>query len=445
MKGFVKSMLASLAAMFVGWAGVQFYTKLGAPFSLTAGVTAGAVVFVCYRHFVDFPKANWSWILFASFVLIILAPVIFLCYLWDTYADKQEVPASLAILSCLTPFLATALWFVCFVGSSGGFRFMLIRWRTKRRGLDRRISEALCTVSKAMQEIEFVTQHLFHRGQCVDPKKLEEIMIPPHNRPTIRLELDVEDIFKKHIGKTSFSGQTKILSDGRVIQGHPHPDVLWILDPIDGGRHCRREIPLFASCAAFLLKNDKGRFETKASMVYVHVTQEVFFAVKGEGAYLNTWKNEIGVSENPFDKALAYVEFPNIDAQEADEKAFEEERKLVNEIFAGINRVRGGGLGSLGLAYVAKGAFDAYVGTPGTTLVNDVAAGILLVEQAKGKVLKCAAMRIPKEDQPSGVRVIAANPGVFAALRETIHKYPSAFPNPEEEILYDHTVFDERG
>ena len=67
-----------------------------------------------------------------------------------------------------------------------------------------------------------------------------------------------------------------------------------------------------------------------------------------------------------------------------------------------VRKVRNNGSAALALAYIACGRFDAYVES--VISIWDVAAGVLLVEAAGGKVVL-----EPKEDNPEQFAIVAWN------------------------------------
>jgi len=87
--------------------------------------------------------------------------------------------------------------------------------------------------------------------------------------------------------------------------------------------------------------------------------------------------------------------------------------------------VRGLGIGSLGLAYLAKGAFDGFVSLPGTALKHDMLAGALLVREAGGLAeIRPAPRRRQRgsgmKSEHDRVRVVAGNRLVFPVLRDIV-------------------------
>jgi fructose-1,6-bisphosphatase/inositol monophosphatase family enzyme len=147
------------------------------------------------------------------------------------------------------------------------------------------------------------------------------------------------------------------------------------------------------------------------------VTGEIFFAIKGTGSYLNDWTNPLHVSETEtIEESLIHIEFPNKNMIPEFQCDFEKQCESVKMIFSKAYRIRGFGIGSLGLAYVAKGAFDAYITLTGTTLRYDVDAGMLLVEEAGGMVEKYDAPAVVENN----IRVMAANRKIFQEIKSVV-------------------------
>lgn len=149
--------------------------------------------------------------------------------------------------------------------------------------------------------------------------------------------------------------------------------VTWIIDPLDGTVNFARQIPMFSvSIAAY----SEGK--VVSGVVYQPITEELFVAESGKGAYLNDKRIFVTKTDN-FQDALFATGFPyNV----------EEDPLQCIEHFARLQKkgvpIRRLGSAAIDLAYVAAGRFDAYweVGLHPW----DMAAGKLLVEEAGGKV-----------------------------------------------------------
>ncbi len=148
----------------------------------------------------------------------------------------------------------------------------------------------------------------------------------------------------------------------------------WIIDPLDGTTNYAHGYPCF--CVSIGLEH-KGRMEI--GVVYDPMRDEMFSAERGEGASLNG--RRIGVSPvASLAGALLCTGFP-YDVRERSEFA----RHFANFIM-NAQGVRRDGAAALDLAYVACGRFDGF--WEEGLKPWDVAAGVLLVEEAGGRVSK---------------------------------------------------------
>ena len=135
-------------------------------------------------------------------------------------------------------------------------------------------------------------------------------------------------------------------------------DNIWIIDPIDGTTNFLHGIPHFAICIALETKK-----EIVCGLIFDPIKDEMFFAEKNKGAYLNN--NRLRVSQkNSIDDCL-----------------FSSNHEGVK--FSNLN-LRYTGCAALDLAYVACGRLDGFFHNK----INlwDVAAGELLVKEAGGSV-----------------------------------------------------------
>lgn len=152
-----------------------------------------------------------------------------------------------------------------------------------------------------------------------------------------------------------------------------HDQVKWIIDPLDGTMNFARHIPYFGISIAAMVKQ-----HIEVGVFYAPMTSELFVALRGNGAYLNGAPLHVS-NVKKLQHAISATGFPygSIDEREKAVAQFVEFLHLGNPI-----RILGSA--ALSLAYVAAGRFDAYWGM--NLAPWDVAAGILLCEEAGGKV-----------------------------------------------------------
>jgi myo-inositol-1(or 4)-monophosphatase len=149
-------------------------------------------------------------------------------------------------------------------------------------------------------------------------------------------------------------------------------DWKWIIDPLDGTTNYAHSYPCF--CVSIALER-KGVIEL--GVIYDPLRDETFAAERGAGATLN--ERRIRVSEiDDLNRAMLCTGFP-YDVRDHGDFA----RHFHNFIMH-AQAVRRDGSAALDLAYVACGRFDGF--WEEGLRPWDVAAGVLLVEEAGGSV-----------------------------------------------------------
>jgi myo-inositol-1(or 4)-monophosphatase len=157
-----------------------------------------------------------------------------------------------------------------------------------------------------------------------------------------------------------------------VALGDVDSDYKWIIDPLDGTTNYAHGYPVF--CVSIALEHE-GR--VVVGVVHDPTRDELFAAERGQGATLNG--RSLRVSEtSELNDALLCTGFP-YDVRDRGDFA----RHFRNFIMR-AQSVRRDGAAALDLAYVAAGRFDAFYEEG--LRPWDVAAGVLLVEEAGGRV-----------------------------------------------------------
>jgi myo-inositol-1(or 4)-monophosphatase len=157
-----------------------------------------------------------------------------------------------------------------------------------------------------------------------------------------------------------------------VSLGDAGSEYKWVIDPLDGTTNYAHGYPVF--CVSVALEHE-GR--VVLGVVYDPTRDELFAAERGQGATLNG--RSLRVSEtDELNGALLCTGFP-YDVRDRGDFA----RHFRNFIMR-AQSVRRDGAAALDLAYVAAGRFDAFYEEG--LRPWDVAAGVLLVEEAGGRV-----------------------------------------------------------
>lgn len=142
---------------------------------------------------------------------------------------------------------------------------------------------------------------------------------------------------------------------------------LWILDPLDGTSNFAAGIPLFATSLALI---NAGK--VVMGMTYDPVRDEMFSAVKGQGAFLNGRKLQCSDSGFTLDKAIAIVDFKRLKRPLA-------EQLMINPPYKSQRNI---GACVLEWAWMAANRGHAYL--HGGMKLWDLAAGTLILEEAGG-------------------------------------------------------------
>ncbi len=169
-------------------------------------------------------------------------------------------------------------------------------------------------------------------------------------------------------------GYSFLMEEGGEIKGTDKTH-RFIVDPLDGTTNFLHGIPHFAISVA-LERND----ELVAGLVYNPITDEMFHAEKGRGAFLNAGRGGADIklkaaARTIFNDAIFATGLPFL-GKPGHAKALTSLHKVMAET-AGIRRL---GAASLDLAWAAAGRFDGY--WERGLAPWDTAAGIVIAREA---------------------------------------------------------------
>jgi myo-inositol-1(or 4)-monophosphatase len=174
---------------------------------------------------------------------------------------------------------------------------------------------------------------------------------------------------------------------------------MWVVDPLDGTTNFLHSIPHFAISIG-LVRNG----EPIAGVIYQPLTDEMFWAEKGSGAFVNDRRLRVS-ARRKMDEAVIATGIPHQGRPQP--KRFLGQLEKVMGATSGIRRF---GAATLDLAYVAAGRCDGFweIGLQPW----DIAAGMILVREAGGYVSDMDGNANPLE---SG-NVVAGNDHLHAPL-----------------------------
>lgn len=163
-----------------------------------------------------------------------------------------------------------------------------------------------------------------------------------------------------------------LMEEGGVVEGADKSH-RWIIDPLDGTTNFLHGIPMFSISIAL-----EREGHLVAGLVYNPISDEMFIAEKGQGAFLNDRRIRVAARRELAQSVVA-TGIPHIGRP--DHARFNTELGVVMNEVAGVRRM---GSAALDLAYIAAGRFDAY--WEAALSPWDMAAGIVLVREAGGFV-----------------------------------------------------------
>jgi myo-inositol-1(or 4)-monophosphatase len=208
----------------------------------------------------------------------------------------------------------------------------------------------------------------------------------------------IEELQKAHPEYGIITEETGIINKSNIKNR-------WIIDPIDGTMNFLNGIPQFAISIAYEENN-----EIICGVIFNPITNEMFCAEKGNGAYLNNSRIRVS-NKKKLKDALLVTGGPN-GASKIKNKIYSEYINVSNN----VSNVRKFGSAALDMAYVACGRFDGYWQRE----LNywDIAAGVIILREAGGFI------DFFEDDlsYPLKKNVLASNSNIHQELKELINK-----------------------
>jgi myo-inositol-1(or 4)-monophosphatase len=185
------------------------------------------------------------------------------------------------------------------------------------------------------------------------------------------VDKESEKVLKQRL--SNILPSSSFLGEESGSDGIQDSEFLWIVDPLDGTTNYLHGLPVFSISVA-LLKNG----EPIVGVVDCPVLKETFTAYSGGGAHLNGEPISVAMNKRLSDTLIAtgfpYYKFDRMDAY----------LEVLADLMQSTHGLRRMGSAAIDLAYTACGRFDGFFEM--NLSPWDVAAGVLLVREAGGKV-----------------------------------------------------------
>lgn len=176
-------------------------------------------------------------------------------------------------------------------------------------------------------------------------------------------------------------------------------DYCWVIDPLDGTTNFSQGLPIF--CISIAVEYKK---ETVVGVVFAPYLNELFYSIRGEGAFFNGKKIRCA-EKNKLNEAVVSTGFPYDKRDNPDNNIVE-----ITKVAPRVRGLRRMGSAAIDICYVAAGYFDAY------WELNlkrwDVAAGCLIAEEAGAKVFSLRENR--------NHSILVTSPGICNPMLEIL-------------------------
>lgn len=191
-------------------------------------------------------------------------------------------------------------------------------------------------------------------------------------------------------------------------QGSYHYDKAIYIDPIDGTTNFVHGIPHLAISLGVW---EQGK--PTLAVVYNPILEELFWAVQGEGAFCNGQRLEVS-PQNKLQNALIATGFPYAKVNAGIE--YQWVINCMTNLLPHIQDIRRLGAASIDLCYLAQGKVEAFYEID--LKPWDVAAGILIVQEAGGKISNIDNQPFDFDDKS----IVASNGKVHQQLLKYLEK-----------------------
>lgn len=205
---------------------------------------------------------------------------------------------------------------------------------------------------------------------------------------------------------TAYPGHGILAEESGRAHGAKDSDYLWIIDPLDGTTNFIHGFPVYAVSIALSFRG-----QIQQAVVYDPSRNDLFYASKGRGAFLNDRRIRVSKRTRLLE-CLVGTGFP---FRKGDN--FKRYLKMFEEVSSACAGLRRPGAAALDLCYVAAGYYDGFFETGLSPW--DCAAGSLIITEAGGLVGNFTG----ESDFLHQRELVAGNPRIYAQLVQMLAAY----------------------
>lgn len=235
----------------------------------------------------------------------------------------------------------------------------------------------------------------------------------PYGDTTLEIDRIAESEARRVIERSGISCVLISEESEETCLGYGRPEVIALLDPIDGSDNAARGMRLFGTSISFAPcgTGSPSCDEIAAAAVMNLGTGELFSAARGRGARLNGRRIAASSVTDVHEVLLA------LDAN----GAFAQVDRIL-PLLRAIKDVRRLGSSALELCYLAAGCVDAFVDFRGSNTILDLGAGLLIAAEAGATITEFDGRPINCAPRPvRSISLLAAgNVALHAELRRCL-------------------------
>ncbi|NBD19958.1 inositol monophosphatase [Aquabacterium fontiphilum] len=221
----------------------------------------------------------------------------------------------------------------------------------------------------------------------------------------------------------AYPGHGILAEESGRAQGAKHSDYVWIIDPLDGTTNFIHGFPVYAVSIALTFRG-----QVQQAVVYDPTRNDLFYASKGKGAFLNDRRIRVSKRTRMLE-ALIGTGFP---FRKGDN--FQRYMRMFEDVMVQCAGLRRPGAASLDLCYVAAGYYDGFFETGLSPW--DVAAGALIITEAGGLVGNFTG----EPDYLYQREIVAGTPRIYGQLVKTLAPYTRVIKEDDAPAAEDEAV-----
>lgn len=205
---------------------------------------------------------------------------------------------------------------------------------------------------------------------------------------------------------TAYPGHGILAEESGRTHGAKNSEYVWIIDPLDGTTNFIHGLPFYAVSIALAFRD-----QIQQAVVYDPTRNDLFYASKGRGAFLNDKRLRVSKRTRMSDSLIG-TGFP---FRKGDN--FKRYVAMFEEVMQACAGVRRPGAAALDLCYVAAGYYDGFFETGLSPW--DIAAASLMITEAGGLIGNFTG----ESDFMHQREVVAGNPKVYGQLVNILAPY----------------------